>query len=997
MKKNQFFTSLAIALFMLLLSTVKVQSQKQGWTISNDPFKSNVFVENLGQFNTWAKTPSPAKYVVSNNDLIFFTDKGVTFKLKEVITRSEEENEEIERGEKSMPEPKTYYINMQWDNCNPNATIEVSEQSEGYYTFGEKGYENIKAKGYKKLVYKNLYPGIDAEYIIPEKGGIKYSLIVQPNADLSVVKMSYTGDVEKIKTDNEGNISIKTEAGDITDHTPQSFYKDSRANVTSMFELKDNIVSFQLKAQSSKLEAIVVDPWTTTPFSGNTKALNVDYDDFGNVYISGGDYAAQLSKIAKYPPSGVAPIYVYTCPSGWESSAGYSYGKPTIIRHSGTVVKSEGAVNFMSAPYVRILKLNTAGIMSGPYNTVSPNVQQEMWCMLYNNCTNKLYGFGGGVPSGNNLQILDTSIVSLEVKNVNVFNGKSSNDVVNAVFDDNGDAYIIFASLLAPQGPGTYPDNYLMKSMGPNYNAPELFSVPTGYAFNEAKNLNYIFELSSPTATLSSNLFNCLAVNKNYLFSYDGKTLKAWNKSTGAVLGSIVVDASYLERRRAGIAADECDNVYVGGTTKVHIFNFNGSAFTPENTITANITGEVYDVTLDKSRSILMVCGKGFLTTLNAPASCNKLITKDSVSGTCTNATACVTVISGGTPPYTYNWSTGATTNCIYNVPGDTYLVTITDNSSAIHIDTLKTMAININMTPVQVTCNGRCDGSAVASPSNGIPPYTFTWSNGGTGASITNLCEGTYTISITDSTGCTGTNSTIITASIPNIIVTAGTICNGNCANISATGGATYTWNTSPEQYGSAINVCPTTATNYLVTGTDATGCTNTSSAIVTVYTNPTVVLNGGTITQGQSITLCASGAGTYTWDTSQTGSCITVSPTVNTTYSVTGTDANGCIGTCSNVVTITVGVKEIVGNDIGLNIYPNPTYRFIIIEKNNNKPDKYILTLKNIQGREVLSEKIIFTNTYKLDLTNVANGMYFLTLQNDKGHYVNKVVVQK
>ena len=59
---------------------------------------------------------------------------------------------------------------MKWEGSNPNTIIEVTDPTENYYTFGEKGYENVKAKGFKKLTYKNLYPNIDVEYIIPEKG-----------------------------------------------------------------------------------------------------------------------------------------------------------------------------------------------------------------------------------------------------------------------------------------------------------------------------------------------------------------------------------------------------------------------------------------------------------------------------------------------------------------------------------------------------------------------------------------------------------------------------------------------------------------------------------------------------------------------------------------------------------------------------------------------------------------------------------------------------------
>ena len=80
--------------------------------------------------------------------------------------------------------------------------------------------------------------------------------------------------------------------------------------------------------------------------------------------------------------------------------------------------------------------------------------------------------------------------------------------------------------------------------------------------------------------------------------------------------------------------------------------------------------------------------------------------------------------------------------------------------------------------------------------------------------------------------------------------------------------------------------------------------------------------------------------------------------------------------------------------------NVYPNPASSYINIENTHNlspNQNKYVLTLRNLQGQEVLSENVEFTNTYKLDITNLTNGIYFLSLQNDKENYVSKVVIQK
>ena len=168
------------------------------WTVDN-VFNANVFIENLGQFDNWAKTTAPIKFAVNNSDIISFSQQGLTFRINKINKREEAE---INTGKDPDAENITSFVNLQWEDCNPNAVIEVSGKTENYYTFAEKGYEKIQAKGYSKLLYKELYPGIDLEYIIPDKGGIKYSIILHPGADLSLVKMKYTGNIERIEKDS---------------------------------------------------------------------------------------------------------------------------------------------------------------------------------------------------------------------------------------------------------------------------------------------------------------------------------------------------------------------------------------------------------------------------------------------------------------------------------------------------------------------------------------------------------------------------------------------------------------------------------------------------------------------------------------------------------------------------------------------------------------------------------------------------------------------------
>lgn len=119
-------------------------------------------------------------------------------------------------------------------------------------------------------------------------------------------------------------------------------------------------------------------------------------------------------------------------------------------------------------------------------------------------------------------------------------------------------------------------------------------------------------------------------------------------------------------------------------------------------------------------------------------------------------------------------------------------------------------------------------------------------------------------------------------------------------CANTQLTlevsGANTYTWNTSANS--SSIIVTPTANVSYTVSGTNTVGCTSTLVKSFTVNAQPTVAITGPStnICAGTSVSLTAGGANSYTWSNNSTNTTIVVSPNSTSTYTVEGTDLNGC-----------------------------------------------------------------------------------------------------
>lgn len=156
----------------------------------------------------------------------------------------------------------------------------------------------------------------------------------------------------------------------------------------------------------------------------------------------------------------------------------------------------------------------------------------------------------------------------------------------------------------------------------------------------------------------------------------------------------------------------------------------------------------------------------------------------------------------------------------------------------------------------------------------------------------------------------------TIYVTPQPQITATASPtlFCPGGSTTLNGNGGVSYTWSGGVSN---GVSFVPASTSSYTVTGTDANGCTNTSSITITVFPLPNVTANANpaNICPGAGTALTGSGASSYTW-TGGVSNGVMIYPTTTTTYTVTGTDANGCTNTSS----VTVSVN----NNLNVNISP-------------------------------------------------------------------------
>ncbi len=146
----------------------------------------------------------------------------------------------------------------------------------------------------------------------------------------------------------------------------------------------------------------------------------------------------------------------------------------------------------------------------------------------------------------------------------------------------------------------------------------------------------------------------------------------------------------------------------------------------------------------------------------------------------------------GGTPPYSYIWNNGETTDILDNLAPNTYSVTITDANNCTLSDNIvivENPAISIETTKVDIDCNGNGNGAATSSATGGTPPFTYQWSNSETTSSISNLQGGAYFVTATDANGCSVIDSVFVvepTVLNPFFVFNSELDCNGDSdANI--------------------------------------------------------------------------------------------------------------------------------------------------------------------------------------------------------------------
>jgi gliding motility-associated-like protein len=382
--------------------------------------------------------------------------------------------------------------------------------------------------------------------------------------------------------------------------------------------------------------------------------------------------------------------------------------------------------------------------------------------------------------------------------------------------------------------------------------------------------------------------------------------------TTVTELQPVIATATITNILCNGNATGSINVTVSGGTNPTYTYQWSGGQVSEDLT---NISAGNYTQTVTDGNGCSVV--NNYIVT--EPLALSAIIS-NTLNVSCNGLSngSITTNITGGTLPYTYSWSNGATTSNLSNIPAGNYTLTVTDVNSC--TTTVSTSITEPNVLTLQLNatnplCFGDATGDINAAVNGGTTPYTYNWSNGSQTQNINNIGAGNYTLIVTDSNNCfTQQSVTITTPTALNVSgVVSNVTCNGNnsgSVNLTVSGGVTpygFAWSNNTN----AQNLSGVNGGSYTVTVTDVNGCSVVNNYIITqplviqssIINSNNVSCNG--LSNGNITTNTTGGTTPYTfnWSNSATTANLNNIPAGN--YSLTVTDANGCTATANTVIT--------------------------------------------------------------------------------------------
>lgn len=480
--------------------------------------------------------------------------------------------------------------------------------------------------------------------------------------------------------------------------------------------------------------------------------------------------------------------------------------------------------------------------------------------------------------------------------------------------------------------------------------------------------------------TQPGNVFTGLGANAFVVTTFDANGCSFASNDTVANTYIIGVDTTSKTDVSCFGANNGSVTVQVIGGIPPYAYSINGVSFQPSGTFTGLAAGS-YTITGRDSKG----CTDFVTVTISQPA--QLVVSIDSIQNLACAGSASgsiFTTVTGGTAPYTYNWSNGGNTDDITGIASGTYNVTVTDANGCTGTNGAtisQPSALSLNIAGYSnLLCVADSTGYIDVTANGGVAPYTYSWSNGAQTEDIYNLLAGTYTVTVIDVNGCQQTISQLVSQPVALVSSVTGTpvTCYGQAngtADLTVSGGTSpyfFQWST----FQATEDVTGLGGGLFYVIITDNNGCQQRDSVLIAepqalaLSANVTIIscfnANDGaidlTVTGGN-------GSNTFAWNNG--ANTEDLSNLNGGTYCVTVTDGQGCSATsCWNISNPSVVSSNFIVKDALCFADSNGVVD--LIPSGGTPP--YTFNWNN--------------NTYTTeDLLGVPAGNYYVTITDSKG----------
>ncbi len=936
-------------------------TEKQKQTIS--------FTENKGQVydQNYKARPDVLYSVMAGNMAVHIKKTGVSYQLYMIHSYKEVIDERTKKTTKEIDQQSIYRIDLNWLNCNTNITKTEDETLEGYNNYYLESCPDgaLNVKSYKGITLHNLYTGINLHYY-EKNGELKHDYIVAAHADYKQIQLEVKA--ADITVNKDGTLLLSTPLGKVHEGAPIVY--QNRKQLKAKWILKDNTLSFDVENYDPAY-GLLIDPVTRvwgTYYGGSAydEGKSCTTDAIGNVYIAGNTLSNTGTLIATT--------------GSHQSTFGGGSGDAFLVKLNSSGVRQWGTYyGATGTEYGNSCATDASG-----------NVYLAGYTDSNNNAAIATTGSHQFTSGGN----VDAFLVKFDMNGVRqwgTFYGGTGYDYgFFCATDLAGDVYLtgyttsnsgtVIATVGSHQssfGGGLVSDAFLVK-----FNSVGVRQWGTYYGGTGSNGLG------------SDLAFFCTTDATGNVFMA-GET----SSNTNTVITT----------------ASSHQSSYGGGSYDAFLVKFNSAGLRQWATYyggTGNDRG--YSCAIDVSNNVYLV---GY-TNSNTGTVIATAGSHQSASGGSFDAFL-VKFNSNGIRQWgTYYGGIGNDygNSCAIDASGNIYLSGFTDSNAGTVISTVGSFqaiygggtddAFFVKFNGAGVRQWGNYYGGAgdefgracVIDAGNNIYLTGYTSSNTGTAiassGSYQQALGGGSDAFLVKFFDCAVLLSPIVTV---NSGVCVGTSINFT-ANITGTASPIYTWSgpnsyTANIQNPSIVNAGTINIGIYTLTVNNG-GCIETSTTQVTVYPSPLINIittSSNYICAGQSVTLTAAGASTYSWVPAipLTG---VISPTITSTYTVTGTGSNSCIATAAitqSVDACTSIKSNLQALDFTASVFPNPSHGEFAVRL----PANGNVSIYNVLG-ELVYQSEAKSESCQISMQGRANGVYFVHIESGNIKKVVKII---